>query len=202
MRKAYVESRETLKSATRHNEELNAQIKSLMEEMQRKETLTVSRHLHHAVALSMHAICHNVLVDPQHQENPQALANKSHEMTLIDAYKRVGLEEKEMEGARTTADERTQPICTGSDKGRDSDDALSDDLDDAEHARKRGCHSLIDKRTDSLESSCSETSQEDNFRYVGGCSGMGLHHRPLSMIQPINRTQLQWWMVSKSDYEV
>ena len=55
-------TKEELETIRGDNQLLISRNKSLMEEMKRNESLVVSRHLFHAVAISMQALGHNMLV--------------------------------------------------------------------------------------------------------------------------------------------
>lgn len=202
LKTAYAEAKEALKSATKHNDELHDQIELLGKEMVRKESQTVSRHLHHAVTISMHAICHNVLHNPSTDEGQSGHPNSSSSGTpLEEAHNTTSTGSMESGICSLTAEDRDHPVCEGTEGSGASSvrSEVSSNIDCSRCNEKRQEYqTLADNHSNSLESSGSEVSEEESFKYV--MAGVGLHGNPL--FQPINHTKIQWWMVSKSDYEV
>jgi len=172
--------------------------------MKREESATVTRHIHHAVALAMHAICHNAMTGRlQSGDSPQsqlALSSEDHLVSQYEGLRRNLERDKFLRGSKMPGD-HTYPSCMDSDDTSRSRNGSATRLEESgeteEEKLQERERQFTNARSDSLESSGSDVNSTDHrvlreYRSVG----------TPSMLQPIKNAQLQWWMVKKSDYEV
>ena len=193
LKRDHADSRESLREALRSNEELESQVKSLEEEMKREEAATVTRHLHHAVALSMHAICHNFMVGRLQVEDPPNPQNEDHMISQYESLRR-GMEiDKFLQGFKVPDDCTADP----GESSRSTNGSVTRLAEPGEEQRAGEGRRQDTLRSESLESSGSDINSMDH-RLLHAYRSVGTP----TMFQPVRHAQLQWWMVSKSDYKV
>lgn len=215
--KTLSELKEQLNTLTEEKKMLICRNKSLMNDMARNETLIITRHMHHAVTLSMHALCQSIISSSTN--GGRSHDTKSHDPIVNE--KSHTMRSKSLDSGTKKSPESTTngksydiPIDTKShdmlSKSQDKNCCLGNGIvhtnSYGEIPENLSCDSL-DKSPDLSHDSRltngsppfakkmdTDSLARDCIFSIGG--EMGITHNPHNPIK------LQWWMVEESAYQL
>ena len=194
--KAVHQLKQELAIASEDKKLLISRNRSLMDDMKRHETITVSRHLTEVVALSIHALHHGYLLSKNSLSREQTSnfnSDSVHDMSICGGNER----------SHDPAEKRPYRMSSHNsiDKSLEASYDLSHDTARMNGGTPTLCKLKSERSCSSLSSS---GSHDEDSPFVFG--GSAVHHHNSRDDDVSDRspqfTHLQWWMVDQSQYKV